>query len=445
MQFTLDRQTLADLAVAGSGTQQSLTSLFKPDTLGGQTMLIQLFNHPLADMELLWNRSAAIAYLHVNEFEIKFDKDELDFIEHYLRQGQSPDSVSKVRAVKNDLLNKISPSNHYYVVKRGVGLLVKLLNYMDNFFQSIHSQHRPSLFVDFALCTNVLLDAGDGIIISGLKNKRYLNAMDLERCDYLFRRKAHQQVKAFLDVVYEVDVYNAVACTAVSRGFSYPVIVDQDGPVLELEDLFHPFVQRPVTNNISFAKHNLCFVTGANMAGKSTLLKSIGVAVLLAHIGFPVPASAMKTSLFKGLFTTINLSDNINLGHSHFYAEVLRVKEIAQHINDLESIVVIFDELFRGTNVKDAYDASLAIIKALAQVKKCIFIVSTHIIEVAEQLQETNGVFFKCFSTSLKGNKAFYNYKLGDGVNTERLGMKIIEDENILAMLQASAYNIEHS
>lgn len=109
---------------------------------------------------------------------------------------------------------------------------------------------------------------------------------------------------------------------------------------------------------------------------------------------------------------------------------------MAINISELGNIVVIFDELFRGTNVKDAHDASLAIIEALAQVKGCLFIISTHIAEVAEQLQTTRNIFFRCLTTSLKDNEPVYDYKLRTGITTERLGMKIINDENILGLLQ---------
>ena len=70
----------------------------------------------------------------------------------------------------------------------------------------------------------------------------------------------------------------------------------------------------------------------------------------------------MELSVFKGLFTTINLSDNLSLGYSHYYNEVARVKYIVEQVRDLQEVVVVFDELFRGTNVKDAYDASCAVI-----------------------------------------------------------------------------------
>lgn len=131
------------------------------------------------------------------------------------------------------------------------------------------------------------------------------------------------------------------------------------------------------------------------MAGKSTFLKSLSISVYLAHLGLPVPAKYMKTSKYNGLLTTINLSDNINKGYSHFYNEVLRVKYVAERINQVRNIFVVFDELFRGTNVKDAYEASLSVISAFSKLNKGFFAISTHIIEVADKLKDNKSIFLK--------------------------------------------------
>jgi DNA mismatch repair ATPase MutS len=173
------------------------------------------------------------------------------------------------------------------------------------------------------------------------------------------------------------------------------------------------------------------------MAGKSTFLKAFGVAVYLAHLGFPVAAASMRMSVFNGLFSTINIADNLNKGYSHFYNEVLRVKNVAEEINRTGNLVVIFDELFRGTNVKDAFDASLEIISAFANVKENIFLVSTHIIEIADQLRKFENIHFGYFYTKIEGKTPVYNYRLCDGVTEERLGMLIIENERIIEIIKS--------
>ncbi len=437
MIFSTDEQTINDLAINGSASKLSITGLFKPATIGGQALLMQLFNRPLADIDLLRNRLSTIAYLHHHDIKINLNKEEVDFIEHYLNQGKGPVKASAIRAAKNAFANYLSPSNHYYVISSGVVLLIKLINNLDTVCHSFTGDPKPTLLNNIKMLIDSLKESDKNLDFVTLKPQENISGLALEKYDSLFRYKAHRQIKNLLNAIYELDVLTAAAQTAALLNFAYPQFTDAPGPLLELEGLFHPLLTNPVTNNITFNQSNhLCFITGANMAGKSTLLKSVGIAVLLAHVGFPVPASAMTLSLFNGLFTTINLSDNINAGHSHFYAEVLRIKEMAINISELGNIVVIFDELFRSTNVKDAHDASLAIIKALAQVKGCLFIISTHIAEVAEHLQTTENIFFRCLTPGLKNNEPVYDYKLRSGVTAERLGMKIINDENILGLLQ---------
>jgi DNA mismatch repair ATPase MutS len=168
------------------------------------------------------------------------------------------------------------------------------------------------------------------------------------------------------------------------------------------------------------------------MAGKSTYLKSFGISVYLAHLGFPIPAKSIETSIFNGLLTTINMSDNINKGYSHYYNEVLRVKYVAEQINRLKNIVVIFDELFRGTNVIDAYEASLSVISAFAKIKMSLFAISTHIMEVAEKLKLNDSIYFKFFEIKINEGIPQYTYKLKDGVTDERIGMYILTKEKVI-------------
>src|SRR5690606_34817646 len=95
-----------------------------------------------------------------------------------------------------------------------------------------------------------------------------------------------------------------------------------------------------------------------------------------------------------GLITTINLADNIGAGYSHFYTEVKRVKLVAERIQQSDRLLVIFDELFRGTNVKDAYEGSLRIVQAFADIDKGFFIISTHIVEAAQALAANKHISF---------------------------------------------------
>ena len=255
--------------------------------------------------------------------------------------------------------------------------------------------------------------------------------------DFLLRKKTKQAINWLLEVIYELEAYYIVGKTTKKLNFKFPEFQKTTTTHIEVGNLFHPKIQGAIENNFYLSENeNVCFLSGANMSGKSSFLKALGIAVYLAHLGFPVPASKMKISLFDGLITTINLSDNLNLGLSHFYSEVKRVKEVATHLKNNKKLVVIFDELFRGTNVKDAERASSLIIAALSKLKGSAYIISSHIFEIAKELETNKNIFFKCFETNLVDNEPIYTYKLKDGVATESLGLNIVLKEQILELLE---------
>ena len=140
----------------------------------------------------------------------------------------------------------------------------------------------------------------------------------------------------------------------------------------------------------------------------------------------------MVFSIRDGLYTSINVPDDLSQGHSHFYAEALRVKEAAKAISAGRQLVVIFDELFKGTNVKDAYDATLAVTSAFSDYRNCFFIISTHIIEVGEALKEHRHLRLAYLPTIMDGAVPRYTYRLQSGITSDRHGMRIIENEGIL-------------
>ena len=112
------------------------------------------------------------------------------------------------------------------------------------------------------------------------------------------------------------------------------------------------------------------------------------------------------------------------------------MKEIASALANVRKFVIIFDELFRGTNVKDAFDASLLIITSLSRIKNNLFFISTHILEVADILQESESIDFRCFESDLVDQKPVYDYKLKEGISRERVGMKILQEQNIPEILE---------
>jgi DNA mismatch repair ATPase MutS len=269
------------------------------------------------------------------------------------------------------------------------------------------------------------------------KRVTHLSYVQVAEYDQLFRFTIRKALLKLLYYAYELDVFISVAQASKEQGFSFAQIEEEEENIIEMQGVYHPLVPHAIPNDITITeKNNMVFLTGANMAGKSTFMKTFSISIYLAHMGFPVPAKSMRFSVQDGMFTTINLSDNLNLGFSHFYSEVLRVKKVAESLKTNERIIVVFDELFRGTNVKDAYDATVAIMNAFAGKRKSTFVISTHIIEAGEALKELrDNIKFLYLPTVMKGNIPAYTYQLREGITSDRHGMVIIRNEGILDIL----------
>jgi DNA mismatch repair protein MutS len=437
--FELDKQTLDDLAIfPGMAWEHSVLSLFDHTvTIGGKDKLIELFNHPLTNNEQVEQRIDAIKFIGNTGIDFDFNKNACDYIEFYLNQRPKPVSVSKIKAIEKKVMYFFTGDNDFYVINRGVENTLNLLKVLDDLSNATNFDALPKLLQAFYLTIRDTIAQSDFVFTRSLFAKKKLSAVDIARADYLFRYSGYGRLKVLLDIVYQLDVFTAVSIQSKKLGFSFPVINKSAGQLLKFEGLFHPFISDPVPNDVEFNNDkNICFVTGANMAGKSTFLKATGIAVFLSQLGFPVPAVYMETSVFEGLITTINLADNIQQGNSHFFTEVSRVKHVAQKMERSQNMLVIFDELFRGTNVKDAFDASLSIISAFAKLRKSFFIISTHIVEVANELAAIENINFKYMETVFDKGMPTYSYKLQAGITEERLGMWIVKNEGIVEIIE---------
>ena len=440
MNFDTDRQTLDDLGIfPNANNHKSVFALFNnTKTLGGEIKLLEIFKMPSADINTISSRIEIISYFLKNELVLLIDKQSCDFAEFYLKKHYHKRSFSQVIGFLDKLIYTFNSNNDYYVIQQGIENTLNVLGSLIDFFKN-DNKGLPTLLQGFRTIIIEIFDSNDFIFIKGLINNPKINSIELAKADQVFRHSAKEEMKTLLNIIYQLDIYISVSVTAKNLSFTLPVINYDGQSTLVLKGLFHPFIANPILNDVKFdIDHNLCFVTGTNMAGKSTFLKAVGISIYLSQLGFPVPAAYMQTSGFDGLMTTINIDDNIDEGHSHFYSEVLRVKHVAKKISQSQKIFVIFDELFRGTNVKDAYDASLAIISAFAKVRKCLFMVSTHIVEVANDLQSIENINFRYMETIFDNGNPTYSYKLKEGITEERLGMWIVKNEGIVEIIEGA-------
>lgn len=253
-----------------------------------------------------------------------------------------------------------------------------------------------------------------------------------------FIRYSYKHNMLELVVLYaQIDAWYGMAMAVQKYGLTFPEFVHHDEPVIESRGLYHLLVQEPIAYDVMLDRRtNFLFLTGANMAGKSTFIKSVGTAVFLAHIGMGVPAQQMKLSFFDGMLSNINVIDNIAKGESFFYNEVQRIKSTITKVSDGKNWLILIDEIFKGTNVQDAMKCSITVIEGLLKIKNSLFIVSTHLYEIGEELKKYPNISFKYFETSVTDGQLHFSYHLKEGISNDRLGYLILKKEGVVEMLE---------
>lgn len=436
MSFTIDTQTLEELNLLGKFRQGSVYHLFNQvKTRGGEQYLDGLFRTPLLQATAINERSSILRFFQQAATVFPFDTEEIGTMREYLDAGAAGNALFTLAGTwMKKGLSALTRDDRYKKMVQGLQATIVTLNKCFVYLDQLPVP--PGVYAARVQTVKTLL--ADQRLQKLLNTNIYaaLPVNTIAWYEHQLKGPLRQPMAEILSFIHELDVYIAVSDVARARGFAYARAWEPEVNILSANGLYHPGLKTAVGNTISMnIDSNVLFLTGANMAGKSTLMKSVGIAVYLAHIGFPVAATEMDFSVREGLYSSINVADNIGLGYSHFYAEVMRVKQAAEATSSGKRLLLMFDELFKGTNVKDAYDGTLAITEAFAEYRECLFIVSTHIIEVGEALRHNNNIRFGYMPTIMEGAHPRYTYLLQDGITGDRQGMMIIRNEGILELM----------
>lgn len=229
--------------------------------------------------------------------------------------------------------------------------------------------------------------------------------------------KNKENLDRWFDALAQMDGYISLAMFAYNHpDYTYPQVSEQ--MVLEAKDLGHPMIRRDVcvTNDVHIGKHPyFLVVTGANMAGKSTYLRTVGLNLMLASVGAPVFASAMRFYPFH-LVTNLRTSDSLTDNESYFFAELKRLKMIIDRLESGEELFIILDEILKGTNSEDKQKGSVALMKQLIANKGC-GIIATHDLLLGNLEQEyPDEVKNYRFEADITGDELTFTYKIREGV-----------------------------
>ena len=252
----------------------------------------------------------------------------------------------------------------------------------------------------------------------------------------LLKPELKVRLEEWLSIFHELEALSSIANYAYLNPeytFAEP-IQESTQTVFKATDMGHPLIpdHQKVTNNFEVTdKGQLFLITGSNMAGKSTFLRTLGLNLCLYFAGAPVNASIFETQLVR-IFTSINVKDSLGDGLSHFYAEVRRLKRLLDELNKDDSMPLFFfvDEIFKGTNNKERFLGSTAFLKEVAS-KKGIGLVSTHDLELAHLDKELPQLSNWHFEETVKDDKMYFEYKLKPGPCPTTNALRIMEIEGL--------------
>lgn len=252
-----------------------------------------------------------------------------------------------------------------------------------------------------------------------------------------FKEEIRTVLPGWLDAWYDLEALCALANFAyLNPGYAFPDVTADTGrrPIFEADQIGHPLIPDDVLVRNDFIigrPGEITLVTGSNMSGKSTFLRTLGMNLCLAYAGGPVDARRMATIPFR-LFTCINVSDSVNDGISYFYAEVRRLKALLAEIDRPHPFPLFYliDEIFRGTNNRERLIGSRSYVRSLAE-RQGTGLISTHDLELVQLADELPALRNMHFREEVIDGKMVFEYRLRPGPCPTTNALKIMRMEGL--------------
>ncbi|MFK7954276.1 MAG: DNA mismatch repair protein [Ekhidna sp.] len=239
-------------------------------------------------------------------------------------------------------------------------------------------------------------------------------------------------ISIWLEIIGEFEALSSLANFSYNNTqYIFPEINNNNE--LAFEDLGHPLLNQEtmVTNSVSFSEKGFFILTGSNMSGKSTFLRTLGINMILGSIGAPICAS--KGSIHPlPVLVSMRLSDSLSDSESYFFAEVKRLKEIMSTL-DQQKCFVLLDEILRGTNSDDKRTGTIGVIEKMIS-KNVTGAIATHDLEVCLTTDQYPEILVnKCFEVEIVNNELHFDYKLRDGICQNKSATFLMEKMEIIA------------
>jgi DNA mismatch repair protein MutS len=433
----LDNTTYNDLSVFQHEEEFSIFHrLCFTQTSQGRDWLLKYFSNPFSDLRPILDTQQVLRSIIsvIDQWPKEISNGTLMVIEKFY--DSNVDSIPNANGL-NALTYKVFNGADFALVRYSISHFGDLLKGMHQLVQLLDKDEAPLMIRTFLRRAADLINKPILIELRQCERGKQFSWTETLHFGRFIRNEFRSQSFELIAIYGRLDAWYSMAVAMQKMKLVFPEFIDQQQPYINAKNLFHILLHTPTPYDVQLSHdNNFLFLTGANMAGKSTFIKAVGSTVFLAHLGMGVPAQSMRLTLFDGLLSNINVVDNIIKGESYFFNEVQRIKNTITKINDGRKWLVLIDELFKGTNVQDAMKCSSAVIKGLIKIKSSLFILSTHLYEIGDELKQYPNISFRFFETTVKDDQLEFSYQLREGVSNDRLGYLILKREKVVDLLE---------
>lgn len=368
-----------------------------------------------------------------------FNKTEFKIEEVFYTQGvlkmlqKNPDVVSSFKvsessllrintlldeadATKYNYLNKFFYKEYIDEINFSIDIYINFFNYLDSVLKSLNFL---DMCPDYAEIIRENMRFISSLNIYNFHNKPSGIKKIKKILDDIERNVKDESYSRFWSFFYMFDVY-----ISISKGITFNKMIfpsfNSDNHFF-IDEFKNIKLKSSVVNSLKLTDKNTIIFTGANMSGKSTTMKSISTVVYLAHLGLAVPADYCNIPFYDKIFLFFTVSDNIEAGYSYFAQELLNLKNVLITLKEKTSFVV-FDEIFKGTNINDSSKITVKTIKSLSKYNTSLFILSTHLNVIEQQIKDCEKVKVLNLESFFKNNELTFTYKIKNGWSKLEIG-----------------------
>jgi DNA mismatch repair protein MutS len=424
-------QTCYDCNLSGHSNRRQGRSVFdvfnRTSTAGGAAALQEMLLHKKSTPHEIYEVHLAVRYAikHAGSINLRLNNSEINYLGEYFRLNlvsQKTGSTFNLR-----LFYRASGDPTYNFIRSNIIRLVIFLREVAVKFARLPGEPPTLIRAQVEMIRSVVNDKRISELITTDIQK--VNRSFMLKADNFLRHEFRLSFNHLLDAVYNLEAYASIATTAVALNLSFPQINNNEP--FTVTGAYHLLIKEPVANDVSMApRHSLMFLTGANMAGKSTFFRTIATIVVLAQAGFPVPAATASMPFYDQVDVRISAGDDLSHGYSHFYSEIIAVNNLLKCVAAKQRCFSVFDEVFSGTNINDASECMKIFMGRLANADGTLVFVSSHNIQLAGAGSQTH-VKYNFIETFLQNDEPVFTYRLLEGVNEIRLGLLLFRQLQI--------------